>query len=147
MKRLMVAVAAGSLLTGCGGGGVSKETVTVSETVTSVVVPTVISPTPASSPSVTTQVAPSETGAASAGSWVMPDLIGKNLQDAQNAIQVLTNYKKFFSSSTDLTGQGRQQIIDRNWQVCSSTPPPGATFTTDTAIDFGVVKKGSESCP
>ena len=30
--------------------------------------------------------------------------------------------------------------------VCASTPPPGATFTTDTEIDFGVVRI-EETCP
>ncbi len=77
----------------------------------------------------------------------MPNLIGSNLQDAQDAIQALTNNEIFFSGSTDLTGQGRNQIMDANWQVCTSTPPPGATITKDTMIDFGVVRIGSEDCP
>ena len=81
-----------------------------------------------------------------AESWTMPDLIGTDLQGAQDAIQSASNGEVFFSSSTDLTGQGRAQMIDRNWTVCSSTPPPGAAFTTTTEIDFGVVKD-SESCP
>ncbi|MCV7105614.1 PASTA domain-containing protein [Mycolicibacterium chitae] len=77
----------------------------------------------------------------------MPDLRGKNLQDAQDAIQLLTNNQVFFSGSTDLTGQGRNQIMDRNWQVCTSTPAPGASFTAETSIDFGVVRIDTESCP
>jgi hypothetical protein len=77
----------------------------------------------------------------------MPDLIGSNLQDAQDAIQKLTNNEVFFSGSTDLTGKGRNQIMDANWQVCTSKPPPGTTITKDTMIDFGVVRVDSESCP
>lgn len=38
-------------------------------------------------------------------------------------------------------------MSDRNWQVCSSTPAPGATFTVGTNIDFGVVRIDSEECP
>ena len=53
----------------------------------------------------------------------------------------------WFSSSTDLTGQDRAQLSDRNWQVCSSTPAPGATFTVSIKIDFGVVRIDSEECP
>ncbi|AKS35864.1 PASTA domain-containing protein [Mycolicibacterium goodii] len=79
-------------------------------------------------------------------SWTMPNLIGMDLQGAQDAIQSLTRGQVWFSSSTDLTGQGRAQFSDRNWQVCSSTPPPGARFTADTDIDFGVVRV-SEECP
>jgi hypothetical protein len=80
-------------------------------------------------------------------SWTMPNLIGKDLQGAQDAIQSLTLGAVFFSSSTDLTGQGRAQISDRNWVVCTSTPPPGGTLTTETEIDFGVVRIDAESCP
>lgn len=84
--------------------------------------------------------------AAAEETWTMPNLIGTDLQGAQDAIQSLTDGAVWFSSSTDLTGQGRLQIIDRNWTFCSSTPPPGATFTTSTRIDFGVVRD-TEECP
>ncbi|MGU3499421.1 hypothetical protein [Mycobacterium sp. C31M] len=80
-------------------------------------------------------------------SWTMPNLIGMDLQGAQDAIQSVSGGQVWFSSSTDLTGQGRAQLSDRNWQVCSSTPAPGATFTAGTSIDFGVVRIDSEECP
>ncbi|MGW4099116.1 PASTA domain-containing protein [Mycobacterium sp. NPDC004974] len=80
-------------------------------------------------------------------SWTMPNLIGMDLQGAQDAIQSLTRGEVWFSSSTDLTGKGRAQISDRNWQVCSSTPPPGAKFSASTDIDFGVVRIDTEKCP
>ncbi len=79
--------------------------------------------------------------------WTMPNLIGKDLQGAQDAIQSLTLGEVWYSGSTDLTGQGRAQMSDRNWVVCTSTPPPGATFTTETDINFGVVKIDGENCP
>ena len=60
-----------------------------------------------------------------AGSWTMPNLIGHDLQGAQDAIQSLTADAVWYSGSTDLTGKGRMQIDDRNWVVCSSTPAPG----------------------
>jgi beta-lactam-binding protein with PASTA domain len=82
-----------------------------------------------------------------AQAWVMPDYRGQNLQAAQDAIQALTGNPGFFSTSSDLTGQGRMQVMDRNWQVCSSTPAPGETFTAGSSVDFGVVKLDSESCP
>ena len=108
-------------LAGCGGGGGASSTVTVTVT---------------SSPAVD----------APAGSWTMPDEIGKNLQRAQDDLQALTGNPMFVSTSEDLTGQGRQQIMDRNWLVCSSTPAAGSTFTSRTNVVFGVVKE-SEACP
>jgi hypothetical protein len=85
--------------------------------------------------------------AASADTWTMPNLIGMNLQGAQDAVQSLTDDRVWFSGSTDLTGQGRMQINDRAWVVCSSTPPPGAKFTQNTPVNFGVVRKDVEQCP
>ena len=76
----------------------------------------------------------------------MPNLVGSDLQGAQDAIQSLTGGEVWLSTSTDLTGQGRAQIMDRNWTVCSSTPSAGAEFTVTTAIDFGVVRD-TETCP
>jgi hypothetical protein len=80
-------------------------------------------------------------------SWTMPNLIGMDLQGAQDAIQSLSGGQVWFSSSTDLTGQDRAQMSDRNWQVCSSTPAAGSAFTVSTKIDFGVVRIDSEECP
>ncbi|OBK90816.1 PASTA domain-containing protein [Mycolicibacter sinensis] len=85
--------------------------------------------------------------AAAESEWTMPDLVGKDLQGAQDSIQSLTNDQVWYSGSTDLTGKGRNQILDRNWLVCSSTPPAGATITASTQITFGVVRMDTESCP
>jgi hypothetical protein len=77
----------------------------------------------------------------------MPNVIGMDLQGAQDAIQSVTHGAVWFSSSTDLTGQGRAQFNDRSWVVCTSTPPVGRAFTSSTKVDFGVVRIDSESCP
>ncbi len=106
--------------------------------------PVAVAPPPTGAPAPSSSVA---TVAPAAQSWTMPDLIGNNLQDAQDAIQALTDYEIFYSGSTDLTGRGRMQILDANWQVCTSTPPPGASITKDTPIDFGVVRIDTENCP
>jgi hypothetical protein len=110
---------------------------------------------PASPPvTVTVQAPPSAVAAApsaavpaggSASTWTMPDLVGANLQDAQNAIQSLTGFEIAVTASHDETGKGREQVLDRNWKVCSQNVRPGATITTDSEIDFGTVKL-EESC-
>jgi hypothetical protein len=144
MVRFIFAVALlGLAVAGCGGSDQrTASTVTVHDTVAAATPPSTISRAP---------VAPSESSSAPSAapdqSWTMPDLRGQNLQAAQDAIQALTNDKVFFSGSTDLTGQGRHQVLDRNWQVCTSTPAPGNAFTESTAIDFGVVRVDTESCP
>ena len=79
-------------------------------------------------------------------SWTMPNLIGSDLQGAQDAIQSVSDGQVWLSTSTDLSGEGRAQIVDRNWTVCTSTPAPGVSFTATTAIDFGVVRD-TETCP
>lgn len=75
----------------------------------------------------------------------MPDLVGENLQDAQDAIQTLTDYGIALTTSTDATGTGRLQVLDRNWQVCAQNVAAGDTIIPDTMIDFTVVKL-DESC-
>jgi len=75
----------------------------------------------------------------------MPNLVGSNLQDAQNAIQSLTAFEIAVTTSHDETGAGRQQVVDRNWKVCSQNVPAGKTLTANTKIEFGTVKR-EESC-
>jgi hypothetical protein len=76
----------------------------------------------------------------------MPDLVGTGLQKAQDAMQKLTHDPVFVTSSHDVTGQGRHQIIDSDWQVCSQSVAAGATITIKSKIDFGAVKL-AEKCP
>lgn len=59
----------------------------------------------------------------------MPNVIGRNLQAAPNAIQALGNDEGLHSGSTELTGECRNQLMEANLQVCTSTPPPGATMS------------------
>ena len=139
-----IAVAYG--LAGCGGGGGSSAVSTVTAT-TEV---TVNAP-PAATTEATVNAPPAATTEATvsappAESWMMPNEIGKTLQAAQDDLQALTGNPGFISTSEDLTGQGRQQIMDRNWQVCSSTPAPGFSFTAQTTVVFGVVRD-TETCP
>jgi hypothetical protein len=120
--------------------------------------PPAAAPSPAAAPNVPAVPAPAPTAvpapgagdavpAESAGtaSWTMPDLVGAGLQEAQDAIQGLTDFGISITTSHDATGQDRQQVSDRNWKVCDQSVPPGATITPDTVIDFGAVKL-DESC-
>jgi hypothetical protein len=47
----------------------------------------------------------------------MPDLVGVGLQDAQDAIQGLTDFRIPVTTSHDATGAGRAQVLDRGWRV------------------------------
>lgn len=107
-------------------------------------------PVPGAVPSVPeplTTTAPPTTApaAAAATSWLMPDLVGATLQDAQDAVQELTGFGIPVTTSTDATGAGRMQVLDANWTVCSQSVAPGTTITPDTDIDFATVQL-DESC-
>ncbi|ONI84109.1 hypothetical protein ALI144C_15530 [Actinosynnema sp. ALI-1.44] len=82
---------------------------------------------------------------AAKNSWTMPDLVGKQLQEAQDTIQRVTGNSTFLTRSHDATGKGRQQVADRNWKVCSQNVAAGTAFNADTVIDFGAVKT-EEKC-
>ena len=77
----------------------------------------------------------------------MPSYIGQTIQAAQDGLQALTGNPGFFSTSSDATCQGRMQVLDRGWQVCSSSPAPGESFPDSTPVDFGVVRVDTEACP
>jgi len=103
----------------------------------------VVTPPPA--PVVATQPPAATTVVTPAGvDFAMPDLVGLDLQSAQNVVQ--TN-GVFFSRSHDLLGS-RAQVLDSNWIVCDQNIPAGQQVTGDAEglIDLGVVKR-EESCP
>ncbi|WP_418059365.1 hypothetical protein [Pimelobacter simplex] len=89
---------------------------------------------------------PTDENPAAAGdggdSFVMPSLVGMNLQAAQDQLQSLGSY---VLTQTDATGAGRFQVLDRNWKVCFQVPAPGTTTPLSKLIELGAVKL-EESC-
>jgi hypothetical protein len=126
------------LTAGCGAGSAPREepaaTVTVEKT----------PDTP--EPSAATQEPPPAADPRPAGQWVMPNLVGATLQDAQDQVQALTSGGVYVTGSHDLGGQSRSQVLDRNWRVCTQNIAAGAALTAASEVDFGVVKL-EESCP
>lgn len=66
----------------------------------------------------------------------MPNVVCMDLQLAQDTIQ---EAGVFFSRSEDATGQGRAQVLDRNWIVIAQTPDAGSTVGELEAV-LSVVK-------
>jgi beta-lactam-binding protein with PASTA domain len=88
------------------------------------------------------------TGPSSGSSHVakMPNLVGKNLQEAQDQIQDLVNDPVYLTTSHDASGQDRQQVRDKDWKVCTQNVKEGAEIGMKSQIDFGAVKN-EEQCP
>ena len=75
--------------------------------------------------------------AAVAESFVMPALVGMNLQRAQNQLQARGS---FLLTQTDGTGQGRFQMLDYGWKVCAQDPPAGTVTDIVTLVELVAVK-------
>ncbi|MFH9955959.1 PASTA domain-containing protein [Streptomyces roseolus] len=131
MRLLIIRVTAGAggllaclfAVTACGNDDSPSDAPVVTETVTQ--------------PADTT---PAQPEAAEAGT--LPNMVGSDLQLAQDTAQAAGFYGL---ASVDATGQGRMQVLDRNWVVCSQTPAPGQ-HPTDVTVTFLVVKD-DEVCP
>ncbi len=74
----------------------------------------------------------------------MPDVMCMNLQDAQNEIQ---DRGVFFSKSVDATGDGRRQIVDRNWIVVAQDPKAGEKIGEGDAVLSVVKTDEPNDCP
>lgn len=68
-------------------------------------------------------------------SAMMPDVVGMDLQAAQDTIQ---EAGVFYSRSEDATGRGRMQILDRNWTVVRQDPAPGTAIGEGDALLYVV---------
>ncbi|MFC9481247.1 hypothetical protein [Streptomyces griseus] len=69
----------------------------------------------------------------------MPDLVGKSVKVARNALDSSTSI-----TVTDAT-QGRMVLMESNWQVCTQTPSPEAALNGQP-VEFTAVKF-EEDCP
>lgn len=77
-------------------------------------------------------------------SFPMPDVVGMNLQAAQDLIQ--SDAGIMVSLSHDVRSD-RMQLNDRGWKVCEQNVDPGTLLTSDDEglIDLGVVRT-EETC-
>lgn len=141
-RTVVIAVAMLAGVAGCAaesGSTAEPTTVRPSTTVQAAAPTSAIVPAP---PAATTAaVAPTTSAAASAPAAIMPAVVCMNLQEAQNTIQAAG---VFFSRSSDASGQGRAQVMDRNWTVVSQEPAPGRTIGEGQAV-LSVVKNGEPS--
>ncbi len=69
----------------------------------------------------------------------VPNVVCLDLQKAQDTLQAAGFY---LLASQDATGQGRNQVVDRNWVVVSQSAPAGSTPDLKTKITLGAVKFG-----
>lgn len=80
--------------------------------------------------------------AAVAETFVMPPLVGVNLQRAQDLLQ---SRGSFLLTQTDGTGQDRYQVLDYGWKVCAQDPVAGTVTDLATLVELVAVKL-SEAC-
>ena len=73
----------------------------------------------------------------------MPDVVGMNLQEAQDLLQSVGSY---VMDQQDASGADRAQLIDSNWKVCSQEPAVGADTPLDATVILASVKN-DEYCP
>jgi beta-lactam-binding protein with PASTA domain len=83
------------------------------------------------------------TSKTTAAKKTVPAFTGMGLQSAQDTAQAAGFYNL---TSHDALGRDRNQILDRDWKVCSQNLKAGASTSTDTKLDFGAVKL-KETCP
>ncbi len=75
--------------------------------------------------------------------FVMPEVVGKVLQDAQDSLQALGSY---LLDQEDASGRSRMQIDDSNWTVCSQDPAAGVEVPLSATVLLASVKL-DETCP
>jgi beta-lactam-binding protein with PASTA domain len=85
----------------------------------------------------------SGSGGGASRTFVMPAVVGMNLQDAQDKLQ---SQGSFLLTQTDATGLDRFQVDDDNWKVCFQKPAPGTTVKLSRLVELGAVKL-DEQCP
>ena len=74
--------------------------------------------------------------------FAMPELVGKNLQKAQDELQSLGSY---LLDQKDASGAGRLQLDDSNWQVCEQEPAAGQEVPITATVVLSAVKN-DENC-
>ena len=100
-------------------------------------------PTEAAAPTTSTTAAPASgstvppSTAPVGQSRPLPNVIGSDLQLAQDTLQAAGFYAL---KSHDAKGLNRNQVLDRAWTVVDQNPPAGRMVPTNQVIDLGAVR-------
>jgi len=106
--------------------------------------PTTVAPTTVALTTIApTTVAPVTQALAPAQQQNVPNVVGQDHQFAQDTLQAAGFYGL---TEEDASGRARLLVLDRNWKVCSQSPPGGTKASTDAVIILKSVKD-EETCP
>jgi hypothetical protein len=120
--------------TACSGGSDTPPTTLPPATTTTVAPsPTTVTPTTVA----VADTAPLPAAAPAPKTGTVPNVVGIDLQLAQDTLQAEGFY---VLRSHDATGQGRFQVLDRNWTVVDQDPPGGTVMSLSEVVDLGAVK-------
>lgn len=153
VKLVSAVVSASAVMMSLGACSAADETatpttVTATEKVTRVTETQTVTATESAEPSpervpVTQSEKKSAASDGGTSAAAMPNVLCMNLQAAQDKIQ---EAGVFFSRSEDATGQGRMQVLDRNWIVVAQTPDPGTPISEGDAVLSVVKNDEPNSC-
>lgn len=136
MKKIRLLAGVAMLIAaGCGAETKSQDGDVNRSTSSTAAAPTTATTTAATT--VTTMAPTATSGSTSAAKITVPDVVGKDLQLAQDTMQAAGLYHL---TSHDSSGLGRSQVLDRNWQVTDQTPAAGTRVAADTLVDLGARK-------
>lgn len=69
--------------------------------------------------------------------FTMPQVVGMNLQSAQDLLQLKGSY---ILDQVDHKGLLRVQVLDSNWKVCKQSPASGKVILASTVVTLSSVK-------
>ena len=127
-----------SLLIGCGSSEPGSTSV-VTETVTTETAPSNAVSTTEEEPAPPEEEEEPAEPSGGSGDIVVPDVVGKDHQLAQDTMQAAGLY---LLDEEDATGQGRALIVDRNWTVVEQDPPAGTRVSENETILLRSKKDG-----
>jgi hypothetical protein len=126
MRKLLTLALVAVALSACSGNPEPSATAPT----TTVAPATTLAPTTTEPPATT--AAPKEPT-----SGTVPNVVGRDLQLAQDTMQAAGYYNL---ESRDSSGQGRMQVLDRNWKVVRQSPRAGTHAADGELIVLTVCK-------
>ncbi|GAB2770982.1 hypothetical protein GCM10027039_35390 [Terrabacter koreensis] len=141
---IITAIVAVTAAAGCGSNAApasSAPTVVVTQTVAAPAAETVTQTVQATVPAPETSIAPVEAKATAApkpaAKVTVPDGVGMNYQEAQDAWRAAGLH---VAPATDATGANRVPVLDRNWVVLAQDLEAGSKVAADSFITATIKK-------